>query len=197
MIKYDKEYCKRVITEVCLNNGADPCLFLAMADLESGFDNTAASSTGTYAGLFQLSDGLGGIHGDDRYDPEKCTLGAIRYYDDNKSYISVRYGAWDEWYAYLAHQQGAAGLLYILQNPAMKIKDSKYGRNIRANLPVSCILASTHGDFLECWRKRVESKLESCSLNDGSVAYSVPLSPTLKFGALAVVLSCIFFVNWN
>jgi hypothetical protein len=62
---------KQKIVEVCNRIGAPVPVVMAIASIESNFNPGAKSKSGTYVGIFQLSNGWGGCNGDDRLDLEK------------------------------------------------------------------------------------------------------------------------------
>lgn len=167
MTKYSKEQNKLFIYDTAVKNGVNPCTFLTYGQIESNFNNTAVSGSGTYVGLFQLSDGFGGIKGNDRYDPIKNTQGAINKYKHNREQIQKALGHFKEYYTYMAHQQGLTGFLHIAQNPNLDIHLSKYANNMLGNMPSNCkSWVRTCGDFMKCWEQRFNGIYGTCNIND-------------------------------
>jgi hypothetical protein len=64
------------IRETSRKINAPEAVLLAIAHVETGgkFNADAKSKSGTYCGVFQLSDGYGGCKGNDRFDVEKATI---------------------------------------------------------------------------------------------------------------------------
>jgi len=166
MIKYSKDENKYFIYDTAVKNSVNPCTFLTYSQIESNFNNTAVSKSGTYVGLFQISDGYGGISGNDRLNPIKNTQGAINKYKYNYEQIQKSLGHFKEYYTYMAHQQGLTGFLHIVQNPQLAINLSKYASNMRNNMPPNCkSWVKTCGDFLKCWENRFNEIYNTCKID--------------------------------
>jgi hypothetical protein len=114
--KYSKEKNIQIIREVANKFNYDAPTLIAMAHIETGgkFDNTVASSSGTFVGLFQLSNGIGGLKGDERKDPYLSTAAAIKYIEYHKERFAKNGITMLDFYVYLAHQQGFSGALCII-----------------------------------------------------------------------------------
>jgi hypothetical protein len=64
---------KQKIIEICKKINAPIPVMMAIAETESNFNPSSKSKSGSYVGIFQLSNGWGGCNGDERLDIEKKT----------------------------------------------------------------------------------------------------------------------------
>ena len=174
--KYTPEQSAKIIWKVSEDNNINPCFMIAKANIESKLNNLAKN--GAYAGLFQLSNGVGGCVGNDRFDPAKSTKAAISYIRTNRAVVETRLKEkgliWYDWMAYLAHQQGAGGASYILTNPTILITDSTKKKAIKSNSPKG-FKGKTHKDFSDYWAGVFETKQNSCMVDFASCVSSVNL----------------------
>ncbi|MCX6154419.1 MAG: transglycosylase SLT domain-containing protein [Candidatus Kapabacteria bacterium] len=188
---YSTEYNQNVIKTVAEANGFDPCVLLAMASIESNFNN-AAYNSGGYAGLFQLSDGYSGLTGDDRFDPKLNTQATIQGMKRNRKYVENAGIAFEPWMYYLAHQQGAKGFTDILANYNTPIDQAPHSANMLNQAKSitkgrSCYPYRTAGDFLECWKSVFNEKYEKyCGtmVDDGTGTFAVVLIGTAIFAIM-------------
>lgn len=107
-----------VLQQVAQRMGFDPDKLMAIASIESGGNPTA--STGSYHGLFQLSQAEFAKYGDggDIYDPQANALAAVRSLQDKSARFSREFGREPSaTELYLMHQQGEAGLRAHEQRP--------------------------------------------------------------------------------
>jgi membrane-bound lytic murein transglycosylase D len=111
---------------------------LWLALVESGFDATIHSHAGA-AGLWQFVPSTGRVYGltvtrrvDERLDPERATLAAIRHLSD----LHTRFGNWE--LAFAAYNMGYGGLL----NAIRKYNTNDYWelRRLEAGLPYETAL---------------------------------------------------------
>lgn len=165
-VKYSATQNMKFIYDESLKNGMDPCFMIAKAKIESTLNNTAKN--GKYAGLFQLSDGIGGCKGDARFDPTASTRCTVKYINYNRGIIEPKLQAkgmqWENWMAYLAHQQGAGGFTAIVLNPNTLIADSSKKKAILNNLPKAArATCKTHADFVNWWKSRFQNLAAQCS----------------------------------
>jgi len=173
MKKYSVSENQAIIREVAVKNREDVCLLLAKAKVESGFNNLAKSPSGSYVGLYQLSDGYSGVRGDNRLDPYKNTQGAIDGMKRNRDIIKSKLGYCEDWMLYLAHQQGAAGFVYSFQNQHEKFQSAKYYKNMSGNIPKECRNSiKTTRDFIDCWKGKIKTLHNNCKIENGEVVYS-------------------------
>lgn len=105
-----------VLDRLAKQNGIDPTVLYAMANIESGFNPNAQNTN--YGGLFAISKSQ---HSGKWTNPEYNTQEAINLYKANQRTWQKRFGADDEFTAgkaYLLHQQGAGGgtALYAARN---------------------------------------------------------------------------------
>ena len=102
------------IAKISEKYGIDPEHLMTMAQMESGGNTNAVSSTGA-AGLFQFTGGTAKQYGlRNRFDPDQNIDAAARLYMDNKKSLEGRGIEPTLDNIYLAHQQGAAGASQIL-----------------------------------------------------------------------------------
>lgn len=96
-----------LLDRMAKENGLDPTVLYAMANIESGFD--ANTGNKNYGGLFAIDKKQ---HAGKWQDPEYNTREAIKLFKANAKSWAGRFGADDEFTvgkAYLLHQQGAGG----------------------------------------------------------------------------------------
>jgi hypothetical protein len=132
----NKEQVITTIRNVCSEIGAPANIMLAIAHVETGgkFNVNARSSSGTYAGIFQLSDGYGGCKGDDRYDVAKATRCTWKNLSDKRKQFEI----WEDWYYYGIHQQGLNGFKTILKERFNTIENfSRPPKVLINNLPTA------------------------------------------------------------
>lgn len=105
---------KAMIMEVAKAQGVNPEHMLAMAQMESGGNPNAVSSTGA-AGLFQFTGGTGRqMNVTNRFDPRQNTEGAARLMKANAEALKKAGIEPTLDNLYLAHQQGAGGAVQII-----------------------------------------------------------------------------------
>jgi hypothetical protein len=106
---------KDMITKIATEKGIPPEHMLAMAQMESGGNSNAISSTGA-SGLFQFTGGTAKDMGlKNRFDPEQNTRAAADLYLKNKTALEKTGEKATLDNIYLAHQQGAGGASNILK----------------------------------------------------------------------------------
>jgi Transglycosylase SLT domain len=108
-----------VITAAAGRYGVSPTALLRVADLESNFDPKAKNPKSSASGLFQGIDTTHAQYGvADPFDEEQSADFGARLMRDNTNYLRKKLGR-DPTVGelYLAHQQGAAGALRLLENP--------------------------------------------------------------------------------
>lgn len=164
-----KEQVISEIVRACNDMGENPCEYIAFAQIESNFNPKA--SNGSYQGLFQLGNGVGGCKGNDRLDVYKATKCAITYKNYNKKILEKGGYGWDAPYAYLAHQQGAGGLQYLLKNLNSKIGNMTPARSkaLLGNIPRSAGITkeSLGRDWMAYWTKRYKDITGTCTWQCG------------------------------
>jgi len=132
-----QEEVKNKIIEVCNGINAPVPVVMAIAGIESNFEPSAKSKSGTYQGIFQLSSGWGGCNGDERLDLEK----SIRCLWKNHYTFKERWkqidNTWDDFYYYGIHQMGFAGFVDIYKNRNKLLTEISEARrnNILSNKP--------------------------------------------------------------
>jgi hypothetical protein len=109
------EETKAMITRIATEKGIDPQHLITIAQMESGGNSNAVSSTGA-AGLFQFTGGTAKDMGlQNRFDPEQNTRAAADLYLRNKQALEARGEKATLDNVYLAHQQGAGGAVKLLK----------------------------------------------------------------------------------
>lgn len=112
---HNLEKQRDMLNRIAKENGLDPTVLYAMANIESGFDPNANNTN--YGGLFAIDKKK---HAGKWQDPEYNAREAIKLYRQNESVWKKRFGD-DEFTpgkAYLLHQQGSGGgtALYAARN---------------------------------------------------------------------------------
>lgn len=109
------EQQRAILDKVAKENGLDPTVLYAMANIESGFDPKANNTN--YGGLFAINKKE---HAGKWQDPEYNAREAIKLYRQNEDVWKKRFGddAFTPGKAYLLHQQGSGGgtALYAARN---------------------------------------------------------------------------------
>lgn len=132
---------KQKIVEICNEIGAPIPVVMAIAGIESNFNPNAKSPSGTYVGIFQLSNGWGGCNGDDRLDLEKSIRclwnGSKNAHWRAKERWKQIDTLWDDFFYYGIHQMGFAGFADIYRNKNKLLNEISEVRrkNILANKP--------------------------------------------------------------
>ena len=133
-----KDEIKQLIIKVCKEIDAPVPVVMALAAIESNFNPNAKSKSGTFVGIFQLSNGFGGCIGDSRLDLEK----SIRCLWNNhitykKRWASTGEKSFDDFYYYGIHQQGFAGFreIYLNKDKLLSEISEQRRKNILANKP--------------------------------------------------------------
>ena len=191
---------ENVITEIrkiCKEIGANAPLMLAIASLESSLNPNATSKSGTFVGLYQLSNGYGGCTGDVRKDiaaSVKCTWSQI---ERNKGLWHNDFKEWEDWFAYGMHQQGVAGFKTLYRNRNSKVSALPEARQkaIITNSP-SALKPVYVRDFLNYWKDRVNGRIKEYSkegvsqiaqtLENRSIDFYYD-NPLLVYGGVAII----------
>ena len=164
MKKLPVKTVKEQIIKACNDYGANPCILLAFASIETGGTfNNLANNNGTYLGVFQLSNGYGGVKGNDRYDPYKSCVGAIKGIEELQDTFEKKGLVYYDYYAYLRHQQGLNGLLSIIKEQNSKIENYSRKKALINNLPNN-VKAIYVKDFLNYWANRFDSEMQKCEI---------------------------------
>ena len=164
---YTKDEVINTIMQAAIDNGHDnPCAMVAMANIETGGKFNPNAKNGSYAGPFQLSNGIGGCTGSDRNDPYKATQCAMNYIEKNREQVEKRIGTWEDWMAYLAHQQGAAGFayLYLHQDSPINTLPTKNQKAIKTNTKKGWSQYYVC-DFLNNWKNTYEGITNQCNVD--------------------------------
>lgn len=139
-------------------------MMLTIAHIETGgkFHNPNYPNS-KYAGVYQLASGYGGCVGDARLDvtkATKCTWSRLEHYKKN---LISEFGAnqFQDYWLYMAHQQGLAGFKYLWRNKNQRISSIKEARRkaIYSNAPKSVNLVYV-SDFLSYWKNRFNSLMK-------------------------------------
>ena len=138
-----QEEVKQKIIKVCNEINAPVPVVMAIAGIESNFNPSAKSKSGTFVGIFQLSSGWGGCNGDERLDLEKsikCLWNGSKnaHHNDKERWKQID-NTWDDFYYYGIHQLGFAGFSDVYKNKNKKLNEISEARrkNILANKPKS------------------------------------------------------------
>lgn len=179
MQKYSPEQNMKFIMDTAKSLNFDGCFLVAKAKIESNLNNLATN--GKYAGLFQLSDGIGGAKGNSRFDPVVSTKATITYINYNRNIVEPKLQKaglkWENWMSYLCHQQGAGGFSAIVLNPNQAIETSSKKKAILNNLPKAARkTARTHADFIAYWKKRFNDLTNQCYNEMACMGYDTGLS---------------------
>jgi hypothetical protein len=139
--------------------GVSKAFMQTMAKIESNNNPNATNKSGA-KGLYQFMPGTAEQYGIDgqEFDPKASALAAAKLAMDNKKALE-RAGieASDE-NLYLAHQQGAQGVIDLYKADKTGERMSKRARrNMTANLPPNFEVNSP-GDFLEGWKEHYRKK---------------------------------------
>jgi hypothetical protein len=135
---------------------------MAIAGIESNFNPSSKSKSGTYWGIFQLSNGWGGCNGDDRLDlvkSIKCFWNGSKnsHYRDKERWKQID-NSWDDFYYYGIHQQGFAGFKDIYVNRNKKLSEvSDATRNRILNNKPSSATWSNVNDWWNYFRNKFYS----------------------------------------
>ncbi|MCL2040052.1 MAG: hypothetical protein FWG85_06455 [Bacteroidetes bacterium] len=135
-----KDEVKLNIAKIGKEIGANVPVLFGVAGIESNFNPSSKSKSGTYVGIYQLSNGWGGCKDDDRLDLAK----SIKCFWYNHSTYQKRWAetgdkSWDDFYHYGIHQQGFAGFRDIYKNKNKLISEISEARqkSILSNKPSS------------------------------------------------------------
>ncbi len=106
-----------VLSQTSKAYGIDPDIMITLADLESGFKTNARNPSGA-SGVLQFMPATAQQYGlDDPFDLVKSADAGARLTRDNMSYLEKNGIPVTAGTVYLAHQQGMAGAVKLLQNP--------------------------------------------------------------------------------
>jgi hypothetical protein len=162
------------IQQAAAEAGADPGTMRAFAEIESG--GRPGVQTGSYKGLFQLSEAEFARHGGrgDIFDPVENARAAARKLKSESDQFTAKYGR-DPTGAelYMIHQQGWGGYQQHMAQPERVAWESMYAtaegqrrgadwakQAIWGNLPAAerrrfgSVENITSGQFLDFWRQR-------------------------------------------
>ncbi len=154
---------KELIIKASNDMGVNPCIMLAFASIETGGTFNNLASNGSYQGVFQLSNGYGGVKGNDRYDPYKSCIGAINGIKELENTFKNKGLKYYDYYAYLRHQQGLNGLLQIIEHKEEKIENFSRKKALYANLPKK-VKAIYVKDFISYWENRFLQEMDKCEI---------------------------------
>lgn len=169
-----KPAISEAITKVAMSAGMEPTVLKAIAEVESG--GNPARKTGSYKGLFQLSEadfrkygGKGSIT-----DPEQNAIAAANKFRDLASRFEREYGrSPSPGELYLMHQQGVSGANAHFKNPDLPAwqnmakfgSDSWAKKAIWGNLTPAAkkqfgsVNNVTSRDFVQFWMNRINQHL--------------------------------------
>ena len=183
-----KDEIKQKIIKVCKEIDAPVPVVMALAGIESNFNSSAKSKSGSYVGIFQLSNGFGGCSGDSRLDLEK----SIRCLWNNHSTYKERWSStgdksWNDFYYYGIHQQGFAGFreIYLNKNKMLNEISEQRRKNILANKPsgVSWSRVSDWWNYFEKKFYSIYNEYKSFSITP-QFASMMPANPYIIGGIL-------------
>lgn len=165
MTKLPVNIVKELIIKASNDMGVNPCVMLAFASIETGGTFNNLASNGSYQGVFQLSNGYGGVKGDDRYDPYKACIGAINGIKDLEETFKAKGLKYYDYYAYLRHQQGLNGLLGIIAHKEDKIANFSRKKALLNNLPKKVAQTAVYvKDFINYWANRFQNEMNKCEI---------------------------------
>lgn len=137
MSKLSKEEVISQIIKASIEQKEDACMMVALAHIETGGTfNNMANRAGKYLGVFQMSNGYGGVKGNDRYNPYLATLGTIKAIRSNRDSFNTSGLVWKPFYAYLTHQQGLAGAKGIAKSAQLGHTIATYGAETKRGADV-------------------------------------------------------------
>jgi Transglycosylase SLT domain len=163
-----------LINEVAMEMNVDPNWMFRVAGIESGYN--PHNSTGSYHGLFQLSNFEFARHGGGNiYDPRDNARAAALMFREQRDQFAELFGRYpDEAEAYMIHQQGIEGCAAHLLHPDAPAWENMHSTGegqqrgaswsrlaIWGNLPpiahqrYGSVDAVTSRQFVDVWRSRV------------------------------------------
>ena len=144
---------KALISDTAQKYGVDPQTMLTMAQIESGGNTNAVSSTGA-AGLYQFTGGTAKQYGiKNRFDAKQNTEAAAKFMSDNAAGLRKRGIEPTAENLYLAHQQGVGGATEILRAATGKgTLSAKTAENMRLNYG-----AMTPQEYVAANKKKVDA----------------------------------------
>lgn len=135
--------------------GLPPGFLVREAQIESGLDPNNANPTSSAKGLFQFIDSTRRQYGNfDPYDPAASSDAAAHLASDNARLLRGALGREPTGpELYLAHQQGGAGAVRLLQNPDAPAASIVGADAIRLNGGAPNMTAR---DFVNLWAKKFD-----------------------------------------
>jgi hypothetical protein len=171
----NKDEVKQILSKVGKEIGANVPVLFGIAGIESNFNPSAKSKSGTYVGIFQLANGWDGCNGDDRLDLIK----SIKCLWNNHSTYKQRWAktgdtTWSDFYHYGIHQMGFAGFreIYLNKNKLLSEISEARRKNILANKP-----SSANWNKVSDWWTYFENKFRTnCELSEPYLDNKSPLN---------------------
>lgn len=164
---------KQQIVRAATEMNEDACMLLALAHIETGgtFNNMATNGS-KYYGIYQMSNGYGGVTGNDRFNPYIATKGVIKAIRSNKADYLKNGIDWVDYYAYLSHQQGLYGSKTIAKAAQDNLTISQYSQKYKR--PVDSILGNAKrkwnlnsnskvSDFVKLWQEEFKTLAGECT----------------------------------
>jgi len=133
----------------------DPCTMITLAHIETGGTFNNLAQNGKYLGVFQMSDGYGGVKGNDRLDPYKAAIGTIKSISTFKDKVEKAGITWQPFYIYLRHQQGEAGAFWLIEDAANGKKIKEHYNRVTKDSRGSVLLKNAK----KAWNLTLESKV--------------------------------------
>ena len=194
----NKEQVKEAIIKECNQINAPVPVVMAIAGIESNFNPSAKSKSGTFVGIFQLSSGFGGCTGDSRLDLEKsikCLWNNHSTY--KKRWASTGDNSWDDFYYYGIHQQGFAGFREIYNNKNKLLSEISEARrkNILSNKP-SALSWNRVSDWYDYFYKKfynIYNEYKSVSITP-TFASVIPSNPYIVGGLVVIGFIGLYFL---
>ena len=191
---------KQKIVEVCKKIDAPIPVIMAIAGIESNFNPSSKSKSGTFMGIFQLSNGWGGCNGDDRLDLEKsikCLWNGSKnaHYRDKERWKQID-NSWADFYYYGIHQMGFSGFADIYKNRNKLLSEISEARrnNILSNKPSSASWSrvSDWWDYFEKKFYKIYDEHKNVSLEKKNDITDAIINNKFIVGGL-VIVGCVGF----
>lgn len=159
---------KALVTEYALKHGQNPEHALAMVQMESGGNANAVSATGA-VGLMQFTGGTGRQYGiKNRFDPRENVDAGMRLMKDNAAALRKAGIEPTLENLYLAHQQGAAGAVQIINAGAGK---GELSDKVRKNMGLNFGDMSA-ADYLDRNKEKIHKAQASAITNTYTGQYA-------------------------
>lgn len=152
-----KQEVIKLIIDVSQNSDVDTEYLLTMANIESGFNPDARNKYSGAAGLYQFMPSTAKAYGlRNPYNPNQAIVATIKLTRANAAILDRAGIDVTGTSLYLAHQQGAGGVLALYKSirTGMELPN-----NIRRNINANGGKGMTAKEFIEFWRRKYLQKV--------------------------------------